>query len=424
MSRGRLGLVVAVLSIAISRDAAAYSVLAHEAAIDVVWDTAIRPLLVARYGNVSPDALNEARSYAYGGSVIQDLGYYPFGQKFFSNLLHYVRSGDFVEALVRDARDIDEYAFALGALAHYANDNTGHPEATNKAVPLIFPKLGKKFGDTVTYVQAPKQHVITEFSFDVVQTAGGAYLPDAYRSFIGFRVASDLLRRAFQETYGLKMEDLFADEKRALATYRYAVSQIVPALTEAAWREKRDEIKKLTPNIQKEHFVFRYGRRDYETEYGNEYQKPALFARFLGFLYRLVPKIGPLKPLDFKALTPDVQALFEQSFRDAARRYRAMLHDVSDKRFDFLNTDYDTGKPSRHGEYSLADDTYRELLDKLDERSFVDIPPRLRENVLAFYGPKPTPRTRDEKKHWPSVKQALASLSKLPASPRPVGTSR
>jgi len=424
MSRARLGLVVAVLLIASTRDTAAYSVLAHEAAIDVVWDTAIRPLLVGRYGNVSRDALNEARSYAYGGSVIQDLGYYPFGQKFFSNLLHYVRSGDFVEALIRDARDINEYAFALGALAHYANDNTGHPEATNKAVPLIFPKLAKKFGDRVTYVQAPKQHVITEFSFDVVQTAGGAYLPDAYRSFIGFRVASDLLQRAFHETYGLTFKDIFADEKRAISTYRYAVSQIVPALTEAAWREKRDEIEKLTPNLQREHFVFRYGRRSYEQDYGTDYQKPALFARFLGFLYRLVPKIGPLKPLDFKALTPDVQALFEQSFRDAARRYRTMLHDVGDKRFDFPNTDYDTGNPSRHGEYSLADDTYRELLDKLDERSFVDVPPRLRQNVVAFYGPKPMPRTRDEKKHWPSIAQALASLSKLSASERAIGTSR
>lgn len=44
-----------------------------------------------------------------------------------------------MEALIRDARSIDEYAFALGALAHYANDNTGHPEATNKAGPLTFP---------------------------------------------------------------------------------------------------------------------------------------------------------------------------------------------------------------------------------------------------------------------------------------------
>jgi Zinc dependent phospholipase C len=425
MRRAALSVVVVVGLLVVSpRDVRAYSVLAHEAAIDAVWDTAIRPLLIKRFGHVSQATLNHARSYAYGGSVIQDLGYYPFGQKFFSNLLHYVRSGDFVEALLLDARDINEYAFALGALAHYANDNTGHPEATNKAVPLIFPKLAKKFGETVTYVQAPKEHVIIEFSFDVVHTAGGAYLPEAYRSFIGFRVASGLLERAFHETYGLAMDDLFADQERAIATYRYAVSQIVPALTEAAWREKRDEIEKLSPNLQRGQFVFQYGRRSYEHDYGTNYQKPALFARFLGFLYRLVPKIGPLKPLGFKALTPEVLALFEQSFDDAARRYGTLLRDVADNRFDLRNTDYDTGKPARHGEYSLADETYRELLDKLDDRSYRDMPPRLRGNVLAFYGPRPTPQSRDERKHWPAVHRALTSLARVQTTDGSAGTSR
>ena len=412
-------LLVATLLAASRGEAAGYAVLAHEAAIDVVWDTGIRPLLVGRFGHLSQAALDEARSYAYGGSVIQDLGYYPFGNKFFSNLLHYVRSGDFVEALVRDAHSVDEYAFALGALAHYANDNTGHPEATNKAVPLIFPKLAAKFGDTVTYVQAPKQHVIVEFSFDVVQAAGGAYLPDAFRSFIGFRVASDLLQRAFRETYGLTMADLFADQERAIGTYRYAVSQIIPALTEAAWRDKQDEIARLTPNIRRSGFVLRYTRRSYEREYGSNYRKPALFARFLGFLYRLVPKVGPLKPLSFKAPTPEAQALFDQSFRDASRRYRSMLADVADNRFDLGNTDYDTGRPARHGEYSLADDTYRELLDRLADRSFRDTPSRLRQNVLAFYGPRPTPQSGGDRKHWKSLQSSLAALSNA----RPAGRS-
>jgi hypothetical protein len=414
----------ACLFLSIPQNAGAYSVLAHEAAIDVVWDTAIRPLLRGRFGNLSQDALNEARSYAYGGSVIQDLGYYPFGNKFFSNLLHYVRSGDFVEALLRDARDANEYAFALGALAHYANDNTGHPEATNKAVPLIFPKLARKFGDTVTYVQAPKEHVIAEFSFDVVQAASGAYLPDTFRMFIGFRVASDLLQRAFQQTYGLAMDDLFGDQERAIATYRYAVSQIVPALTQAAWRDKHDEIVKLMPGVQQSGYVVRYGRRDFEREYGTEYQKPALFARFLGFLYRLLPKIGPLKPLSFKAPTPEVEALFAQSFRDAAERYRAMLADVGDNRFNFSNTDFDTGRPARHGEYSLADDTYRELLEKLEEESFRDTPAPLRENVLAFYGPSPAPQSRNDRKRWKSVQRALTALSKVPPAVRSSATSR
>lgn len=403
-------LVVTTLLCASPRQAVAYSVLAHEATIDVVWDTAIKPLLLRRFPNSSPEGLNEARSYAYGGSVIQDLGYYPFGNKFFSNLLHYVRSGDFVEALLRDARDINEYAFALGALAHYANDNTGHPEATNKAVPMIFPKLARKFGDTITYVQAPKQHVIVEFSFDVVQAASGAYVSDAFRSFIGFRVASDLLQRGFRETYGLTMQELFADHDRAIATYRYAISQIIPVLTEAAWRDKHEEIAKLNPKVDRAGFVFQYGRRDYEREYGADYQKPALFARFLGFLYRFVPKIGPLKALAFKAPTPEVEAMFVQSFRDAAGRYRTALSDVADNRFDLRNTDFDTGRPARHGEYSLADDTYRKLLDTLEKRSFRDTPAPLKQNVLAFYGPAPAPAGRDDHKHWKSVQRALSAF--------------
>ena len=418
-----LWLVVATLLCTSPREAAAYSVLSHEAAIDVVWDTAIRPLLLRRFPNTPPHLLNEARAYAYGGSVIQDLGYYPFGNKFFSNLLHYVRSGDFVEALLRDARDIDEYAFALGALAHYANDNTGHPEATNKAVPLIFPKLAKKLGNNITYVQAPKQHAIVEFSFDVVQAASGAYVSDAFRSFIGFHVASDLLERAFLETYGLTMKALFADHDRAIASYRYAISQIVPALTEAAWREKREEIAKLNPKVDRAGFVFRYGRRDFEREHGANYQKPALFARFLAFLYRFVPKIGPLKPLAFKAPTPEVEAMFVQSFRDASARYRTALADVEDNRFDLRNTDFDTGRPAEHGEYSLADDTYRELLGTLEKRPFRDIPAPLRQNVLAFYGAAPAPASREDHKHWTSVQRALAALGH-PAAKAASRTSR
>src|SRR6476661_6827099 len=178
-----IGLAVAFVMVTAS-PLSAYSVLSHEATIDVTWDKLLAPLLKQRFPRATTDDLLRARSFAYGGSVIQDLGYYPFGNKFFSNLVHYVRSGDFVEALLRDARDIDEFAFALGALAHYANDNTGHPEAVNRAVPMVYPKLRAKFGDTVTYVDAPKEHVIVEFSFDIVQTAGGAYLPAAYQSFI------------------------------------------------------------------------------------------------------------------------------------------------------------------------------------------------------------------------------------------------
>src|SRR5712671_3949031 len=104
-----------------------------------------------KYSAVSPEGLRRARAYAYGGSLIQDLGYYPFGNRFFSNLTHPVRSGAFVVALVANAQDVNEYAFALGALAHHASDTTGHPIAVNRAVPLMYPKLQAKFGSEVIY---------------------------------------------------------------------------------------------------------------------------------------------------------------------------------------------------------------------------------------------------------------------------------
>ena len=406
-----IGLVMAVLMVTAS-PISAYSVLSHEATIDVTWEKVLEPLLKQRFPRASADDLLRARSFAYGGSVIQDLGYYPFGNKFFSNLVHYVRSGDFVEALLRDARDVDEFAFALGALAHYANDTSGHPEAINVTVPIVYPKLQRKYGDVVTYAQAPHQHVIVEFSFDIVHAVGGAFLPDTYKRFIGFRVSTPLLERAVRETYGLEMRDLFGDLDRSISTYRYAVSQIIPTLTAAAWRDKHDEIVKLTPAIDRNAFVFSYPRAAYEQDYGRHYQRPGLFARFLGVLYRILPKIGPLKPLSFKAPTPEAAELFARSFRDATARFRTEVNDLKDRKFEIANANFDTGRPSRFGDYSLADDTYGELLVQLSDQKFQGMPVALTRNIVAFYGDGPGPSEQDKKvrKRWAKVERTLQEL--------------
>src|SRR6201985_3765175 len=121
--------------------AGAYSLQSHEQLIDLTWQSSIVPLLLSRYPNLSPQDLQRARSYAYAGSVIQDIGYYPFGDPFFSDLTHYVRSGDFIVHLFRDAKDANQLAFAVGALSHYVGDNIGHSQATNRAVAADFPKL-------------------------------------------------------------------------------------------------------------------------------------------------------------------------------------------------------------------------------------------------------------------------------------------
>src|SRR6202158_2993383 len=131
-------------------NSAAYSVLTHEELIDLAWSDSIRPLLLARFPGATEVQLVEAHAYAYGGCAVQDMGYYPFGKKFFSNLTHYVRSGDFIAWLFRNAQTIDEYAFAIGALSHYLGDSIGHAEAINPAVGVDFPTLRRKYGPVVT----------------------------------------------------------------------------------------------------------------------------------------------------------------------------------------------------------------------------------------------------------------------------------
>ena len=390
----------------------AYSVLAHEAMIDASWQGYLVPLIRARFPQVTDTQLVGARAYAYGGSLIQDIGYYPFGSRFFSNLTHYARTGDFVATMVKEAQTAEEYAFALGAVAHYAADNTGHPEAVNRVVAMLFPKLRMKYGEVVTYVDAPAQHVTVEFSFDVIRAAGGRYLPAAYRSFVGFEVSRPLLSRAFRTIYAMDMTEVVRDEELAFRTYRYALSELFPALTEAAWRDKHEEILQQLPGVERGNFVFTFSRKDFETAYGSGYRRPGLLARFVACLYRLLPKIGPLKPLTFKVLTPEAQKLFDASVVDARDRYVASLKLVRGDRLDLPNTDFDTGRPARHGEYRLADDTYAQWLDELAKNRFRGVPEAVRRNIQDFYGPSPAPskQNRREQKRWTRIAAALSEL--------------
>jgi len=409
------GVGLAVVLAMLSSRAAAYSVLSHEASIDALWDSHIQPLVARKFPQATRAELIRARGYAYGGSVIQDLGYYPFGSRFFSNLLHYVRTGDFVEQLIRDARDPSELAFALGALAHYVSDNVGHPEGVNPAVALLFPELRARHGPTVTYADSPASHVMVEFSFDVVQAATGRYRTEAYQSFVGFEVAKPLVERAFAEIYGLEMNDVFVDQDLAIGSYRHAISQTIPEITRIAWRDKQEEIEKAMPGVARETFLFNLTRQEYEAKYGANYQRPGLLARFLAFLYKLLPKIGPLKGLQFKAPTPEAEALFLESLRDTRDRYRRGLEAVGRGRLDLINTDFDTGKPSAHGEYPLADETCAELLHRLAKRKFVGVPAALRRNLVAFYAAAPDrTASRKERKQLERVRRELTMLAAAP----------
>lgn len=339
----------------------AYSVLTHESNVDALWTSGIVPLLREKFPGTSAADLETARSYAYGGSVIQDLGYYPFGSAFFTNLLHYVRTGDFVEAMLRDAQDVDEYAFAIGALCHYESDLEGHTIAINHALPLLYPKKQRKYGNDIPYDEAPKEHVLTEFAFDVLLVANGGYKLQAYHDFIGFHVSKPLLERAFRDTYGFDMKDLFLSEDLAIGTFRHGIASTIPNATRIAWDQKHDAIEKVTPGVIREQFVLTLPPAAYAKEFGSEYARPHGFLRFIEFLYRLLPKIGPLKPLAFKVPTPEAERLFLESVRASRARFSDALRDLRAGRLTLANLDLDTGRPSRPGEYALADETVKHL---------------------------------------------------------------
>ena len=392
-----------------------YSVLAHEAIVDSAWDEAIKPLLLERFPQASSDDLKTAHGYAYGGCVIQDMGYYPFGNKLFSDLVHYVRSGDFVAALLRDSQNLNEYAFALGALAHYAADNEGHRTGTNLAVPLLYPKLRRKYGDVVTYDQNPLAHLKTEFGFDILQVAKGRYASDAYRDRIGFQVSKDLLARAFQETYSLDLDSVLTNYDLAIASYRRGVSQLIPEATKIAWQTKKDEIQQGTPGITRSAFLYRVSRSSYEKQWPGKYEKPGFGTRVLGFLLHLIPKVGPFRSLAFKIPTPDAEKLFVSSFSNALQNYLELAKQQGNAgHAALLNDNFDTGTITGPGQYPLADKTYADLLDRLQKNNFSALSPGLRTALLTYYGDLNAPfATKKDKKEWAKV---VRNVNQLKAS--------
>lgn len=420
----RAGSLLMALTLALSwpEKAAAYAVLAHEAIIDAAWETHIKPLFLAQFPNSTEEQLSEAQAYAYGGSIIQDMGYYPYGSHFFSDLAHYVRSGDFVQALLRDARDLDEYAFAVGALAHYAADNNGHRIGTNRAVPILYPRLAKKYGDTVAYEKDPLAHVKTEFGFDVLEVAQERYAPDSYHDFIGFEVAQELLDRAFLETYGLELKNVLVDEEKALNSYRHNVSKMIPRATNIAWSLKKDEIKDDLPDMTRKRFLYNLSKSNYEREWGKRYRKPNALERFLAFVYQLIPKIGPLKVLQFRTPTPETQRMFEASFNATLGRYRKLIEEAKAGHAELPNDNFDVGEATGPGKYGLNDDAHAKLLDRLAERKFVGTSPELREELVHFFADPDAPyATKRNAKDWARVQAELEQLKK--AAPETVAAS-
>jgi hypothetical protein len=387
-----------------------YSVLTHEEIVDLLWADSIKPVLLQKFPGATDDDLRQAHAYAYGGCLIQDMGYYPFGNKLFSDLVHYVRSGDFVEAMLSEATDINEYAFAMGGLAHYVSDIVGHP-TVNAAVAMEFPKLRAKYGPSVTYAEDTKAHIRTEFGFDVVQVAKQRYTSDSYHDFIGFEVAKPLLERAFIKTYGVKLEDIFSSLDLSIGSFRWSVSRAIPQMTRVALLTKKDEMVKENPSFAKNKFLYNLKRSDYEKEWGKQYQKPGFGAKIMAVLFKIIPKVGPFKAIAFKMPNPNTETLYLKSVNTTLDRYRGYVSDLQAGNLNLVNKDFDTGKFTQQGEYKLTDEAYAKLLDKLSNAKFASTPQDLRKNILAFYQDPSAPNfTKKKREKWAKTMQELEQL--------------
>ncbi len=409
-----LGLVIVV-----TQACSAYSVLTHEEVVDLLWKDDIQPLLTKRFPGSSADDLRKAHAFAYGGSLVQDMGYYPFGSKYFSDLTHYVRSGDFIVNLINESNDLDEYAFALGALAHYSSDNIGHP-IVNEAVALEFPKLRRKFGNEVTYADDPKAHIRTEFGFDVTQVAKNRYTSDRYHDFIGFEISKPVLERAFQDTYGMPLSDVISNEDLAIGTFRRAISKILPEMTRVALLARKKELVAETPNFNARKFRYYLSRANYQREWGKGYRKPGFGTRMLAFFLRFVPKVGPFKALDFKMPTRKTEDLYIASVNHTLDNYRSLLAQAGTNKLHLANTDFDTGRMTHAGEYPLTDKAYAHLLDQLAQHNFENVTPDLQENILAFYSdPNAVIATKQNAAAWQKTQDELQRLKAFTAKEGP-----
>ena len=407
-------LIALLLVFSIPRHVEAYSFLTHQDIVDVAWEGSIRPALLARFPTITHSQLREARAYAYGGGTIQDMGYYPFGDEFFSDLTHYVRSGEFVNNLFQDAQTVDEYAFAIGALAHYVGDNDGHRYATNPATPLEFPPLGKKFGPIVTYDQAPHAHIRTEFAYDVEQLSNDEFAPISYRHSVRFLVAQRLLEQAFFDTYGLRLRSVLGRPRPAIASYRSSMQNLLPkaARAEVLIHRKNFPPAEDTPAFHQ--FATRQSQAGIDNGWAKYSRKDGFEVHFIAFLIRIVPKVGTISDLAIRGPNAETNRWYIESVNRTTDDYERMLRELAKDprhRLDLPDRDLDTGNLEQPGSYPLTDKTYAELLTKLTARPNHTIPAGLQQNILSYYSNPDAPiTTKKNRGAWNRVQTSLTKL--------------
>ncbi|PAW93887.1 hypothetical protein CKK33_10425 [Mucilaginibacter sp. MD40] len=390
-----------VLVALLGQSVKAYSVLAHEAIIDASWKPSLLPLLKEKFPTATREELLVAHSYAYGGSIVADMGYMPFGNGFFTDLLHYVRSGDFIINLINDAQNLNEYAFALGAMSHYMADKYGHSMSTNLNVPIVYPKLRKKYGDVVTYEDNHLSHSRMEFAYDVLQIGQNGYTSEGYHDFIGFNISVPVLERAFFKTYGKHLNTIFGNINADINTMRWGVRNLFPNLTRSAYKANQAEIERMHPGITAKKFQYKMSRRAFNLEFGKEQKESKFFAKLTVFLIRILPKIGPLKTLKYQSPGEEGQKLFAVSFESILKNYKEAVEQVKSESLTLPDINFDTGTPTLPGQYVLADDTYAKLLKELQKQHYQTVDADLQRNISDYYAKADTAALATKnKKKW------------------------
>jgi hypothetical protein len=420
MNRRAYFAAMAAFALGAPHSALGYGVYSHDELIDLVWSDSIRPLLIERYPGITDAQLTRAHSYAYGGCTIQDLGYYPFANAFFSNLTHYVRSGDFVAALLRDASNADELAIAVGALSHYIGDIYGHSEAVNLSVGQAFPRLARRYGPVIPFEQAQVAHGRVEMGFDMAQIGLQRFASRAYRRNIGFRVAQDLLDRAFHETYGLTVRSVIGPERPAINSYRFAVRRLLPKFMQVQVLIKRKRFPQEKDDDARREYLENVAKAEYASMPGSAYRDPRLSTHALALVVRIVPKVGTLKILSLKPPSPETGDLYFYSVNTAVGRMRELtgwLRQNPSDDLELANVDLDTGMRTQPGAYRLTDNTYARLLNEITRRPGTKISTGLRDDILMFYSDPSAPiNTKNDRRAWAGVMNGLNQL-KLSAAP-------
>jgi hypothetical protein len=375
---------VLLLLLASARPAQAYAVLTHEEIIDLTWADSIQPLLLQRFPNLTPEQLREAHAYAYGGCVIQDMGYYPFGKPSFSNLLHYVRTGDFIAALFRESKTPDDVAFSIGALSHYLGDSIGHPDAVNLAVGKSFPELAAKYGPNINYAEGEHQHVRAEFAFDINDIAKHRLAPERYLNHIGFAIPVPLLARAFYDTYGLDLAKVLKHSHPKLRGYRYAVRSLLPRVAYAETLLYRNRMTPDVPSPALDEFTKEVAALSTANDWAAYRRHAGIGTHLLAAFIFILPKVGALSDLSLRGPTPSAEQDYVNSLMYTTDVFRQKLAKATES--DGLpNLDLDTGDRVYPGTYSLEDYTYAALLHAMTSDPTTPIPFGVKRDLLAYF---------------------------------------